>query len=122
VDAFDAGTQARIEQGRTLYATAYLRAMRRRLLVEQRVLAALDSVDVPVTPGLGSEAAFLDDLTVDVNGRRHPLQLILPRNTMIFNYIDLPAVMLPSGVGRGDRIPITKTDLSPLDRELAGNG
>ena len=100
MDAFDAGTQARIEQGLTISATAYLRAMRRRPLVQRRVLAALDGVDVLVTPGVGSEAAFLDDLTAEVNGTRHPLQLILPRNTMLFDYTGLPALMLPSGVGR----------------------
>jgi aspartyl-tRNA(Asn)/glutamyl-tRNA(Gln) amidotransferase subunit A len=100
MDAFDAGTQARIEQGRTFSATAYLRAMRRRPLVLRRVLEALDKVDALVTPGLGSEAAFLDDLTVEVNGARHPLQLILPRNTMLFDYTGMPALMLPSGVGR----------------------
>jgi aspartyl-tRNA(Asn)/glutamyl-tRNA(Gln) amidotransferase subunit A len=35
-----------------------------------------------------------------VDGARHPLQLVLPRNTMIFDYTGLPALMLPSGAGR----------------------
>ncbi|HEY4040956.1 MAG TPA: amidase [Rhodopila sp.] len=100
IDEFDLGTRARIEQGLTFSATAYIRALRRRPLVMRRVLVALSDVDVLITPGVGAEAAFLDTLTVEVNGARHPLQLVLPRNTMIFDYTGLPALMLPSGVGR----------------------
>jgi aspartyl-tRNA(Asn)/glutamyl-tRNA(Gln) amidotransferase subunit A len=100
IDLFDFGARARIEQGLTYSATAYLRAMRRRPLVLQRILAVMDGVDVLVTPGLGSEAAYLDDLTVDVNGTRLPLQQVLPRNTMLFDYTGQPALMLPSGAGR----------------------
>ncbi len=98
--AFDPGTRARIEQGQTYRATDYLRALRRRPLVQTRILAALKDVDVLVTPGLGSEAAALDTLTASVNGTDHPLQMILPRNTMVFDYVGLPALMLPSGRGR----------------------
>lgn len=99
-ELFDAGARARIEQGLTYAATDYLRALRRRPLVLRRLLQAMDSVDVLVTPGIGGEAAFLDDLTIEVNGVRQPLQLVLPRNTMLFDYTGLPALMLPSGFGR----------------------
>ena len=71
----------------------------------RRVLAALADVDVLITPGLGAQVAFLDTLTVEVNGERRPLQLVLPRNTMIFDYTGLPALMLPSGVG-GSGLPV----------------
>lgn len=100
IGEFDAGTCARIEQGLTFSATAYLRALRQRPVVLQRVLSALDGVDVLVTPGLGCEAAFLDTMTVEVNGLRYPLQQVIPRNTMFFDYTGLPALMLPSGLGR----------------------
>ncbi len=100
IENFDAGARARIEQGLTFSATAYLRALRRRPLVLQRVLAAMAEVDVVVTPGVGCEAATLADMTVEVNATPHPLQLVLPRNTMIFDYTGLPALMLPSGAGR----------------------
>ena len=100
IEDFDAGARARIEQGLTFSATAYLRALRRRPLVLQRVLTAMAGVDVLVTPGVGCEAATLADMTVEVDSARHPLQLVLPRNTMIFDYTGLPALMLPSGAGR----------------------
>jgi aspartyl-tRNA(Asn)/glutamyl-tRNA(Gln) amidotransferase subunit A len=99
IEDFDAGARARIEQGLAFSATDYLRALRRRPLVIRKMLAALDDVDVLITPGLGGEAAFLEDMTVMVDGVRHPLQMIIPRNTMIFDYTGLPALMLPSGQG-----------------------
>ena len=98
-DLFDVGTRARIEQGLAFSATDYLRAMRRRPVALKRMLQAMETVDLLVTPGPGGEAAFLEDLAVAVNGTRHPLQLIIPRNTMIFDYTGMPAVMLPSGFG-----------------------
>ncbi|KMO17942.1 hypothetical protein SQ03_11210 [Methylobacterium platani JCM 14648] len=96
----DPGTRARMDQGRLFSATDYLRALRRRPLVLAQVLAALGDVDVLVTPGLGGEAPSLDTLTVEVDGTAHPLQAVLPRNTMLFDYTGLPALMLPTGRGR----------------------
>jgi aspartyl-tRNA(Asn)/glutamyl-tRNA(Gln) amidotransferase subunit A len=99
IDAYDPGTRARIEQGLRFPATDYLRALRRRPLVMRQVAQAMESVDVLITPGVGSEAASLADMTVTVNGARHPLQLVLPHNTMVFDYTGLPALMLPAGQG-----------------------
>jgi aspartyl-tRNA(Asn)/glutamyl-tRNA(Gln) amidotransferase subunit A len=99
IEAYDPGTRARIEQGMRFPAADYLRALRRRPVVMERVARAMEAVDVLITPGIGSEAASLADMTVTVNGAQHPLQLVLPRNTMIFDYIGLPALMLPSGQG-----------------------
>jgi aspartyl-tRNA(Asn)/glutamyl-tRNA(Gln) amidotransferase subunit A len=100
IGEFDAGARARIEQGLAFTATDYLRAQRRRPLIMERISRAMDGIDVIVTPGVGGEAALLEDMTIEVNGARQPLQLIIPRNTMIFDYVGLPALMLPSGVGR----------------------
>lgn len=100
IGELDAGTRARIEQGQAMSALDYLRALRRRPLVLRRILAAMEGVDVLVTPGVGGEAGFLSDLTVEVNGVRHPLQEVNARNTMVFDYTGQPALMLPSGRGR----------------------
>ena len=99
IDAYDSGTRARIEQGLRFSATDYLRALRRRPVVMERIARVMESIDVLITPGVGSEAASLADMTVTVNGARHPLQLVLPHNTMIFDYTGLPALMLPAGQG-----------------------
>ena len=99
-DAFDAGTWDRIARGRACHATDYLRALRRRSVVQRALLDAMGSVDVLLTPGAGAEAARLSDLTVDLDGERVALYEIAARNTAIFNYVGFPALMLPSGRGR----------------------
>jgi aspartyl-tRNA(Asn)/glutamyl-tRNA(Gln) amidotransferase subunit A len=54
---------------------------------------------VLVTPGVGAEAARLEDITVQVDGTRWAMYDVTPRNTMIFDYVGFPALMLPSGRG-----------------------
>jgi aspartyl-tRNA(Asn)/glutamyl-tRNA(Gln) amidotransferase subunit A len=98
-DLFDAGTRDRITRGRAVSATDYLRALRRRAVVQRQTLDAMADVDVLVTPGVGAEAPYLSDITVDVNGSRFPMYEITPRNTMIFDYTGFPALMLPAGLG-----------------------
>lgn len=113
--SLDPGTRARMDQGRLFSATDYLRALRRRPLVLAQVLDALAEVDVLVTPGLGGEAAALDSLTVEVNGEAHPLQAVLPRNTMLFDYTGLPALMLPTGLGRTGLLVAAQVVGKPYD-------
>ena len=99
LDLFDPGTRDRINRGRTTAATDYLRALRRRPLIQQALLEAMSGIDVLVTPGIGAEAPFLEDISVDVNGTRWAMYEVTPRNTMIFNFTGFPALMLPSGLG-----------------------
>ncbi len=99
-DLFDSGTRDRIARGLQVSATDYLRAVRRRPLVQQALLDAIADVDVLVTPGVGAEAATLADLMVQVDGASCAMYEVTPRNTMIFDYTGFPAVMLPAGKGR----------------------
>ena len=96
---FDSGTRARIARGLAMPANLYLRAQRRRPAVQSAMLRAMAEVDVLVTPGAGAEAPRLADLTVLMNNERAPVADIAPRNTMIFDYVGFPALMIPSGVG-----------------------
>jgi aspartyl-tRNA(Asn)/glutamyl-tRNA(Gln) amidotransferase subunit A len=105
MDLFDSGTRDRITRGRKTSASDYLRALRRRPLVQKALLDAMSSVDVLVTPGVGAEAPFLDTITVMVDGTRFPMYEVTPRNTMIFDLTGFPALMLPSGTGQ-NRLPI----------------
>jgi aspartyl-tRNA(Asn)/glutamyl-tRNA(Gln) amidotransferase subunit A len=98
-DRFDTGTRDRIARGLQVAATDYLRALRRRPLLQQAVLHAMAGTDVLITPGTGAEAARLSDLTVQVDGAHVPMYEITPRNTMIFDYTGFPALMLPAGLG-----------------------
>ncbi|MDQ0456754.1 amidase [Rhizobium paknamense] len=96
---FDAGLLIRLKQGMGLSAADYGTALQQRLAAQQQFLAVFETVDLIVTPGVGGEAGSLETLTVDVNGAALPFQEIISRNTMIFDYLGFPALMLPSGLG-----------------------
>jgi aspartyl-tRNA(Asn)/glutamyl-tRNA(Gln) amidotransferase subunit A len=118
MELFDPGTRDRITRGRNTAATDYLRALRRRPLIQQALLDAMATIDVLVTPGVGAEAPFLEDISVEVNGRRHPMYEITPRNTMIFDLTGFPALMLPSGVGAAGLPVAIQIAARPFDDAL----
>ena len=71
IEDFDAGARARIEQGLTFSATAYLRALRRRpLVLAAACLPRWQRWTCWSRPGVGCEAATLADMTVEVNATR----------------------------------------------------
>ncbi len=99
-DLFDRGMLHRLNNGLQFSAVDYGRALQRRAEARAGFIAAMDGIDLVLTPGIGGEAGRLDDLTVDVNGTPHAFQTVISRNTMIFDVTGLPALMLPSGLGR----------------------
>ncbi|MDH4439304.1 MAG: amidase [Rhizobium sp.] len=99
-DLFDRGMLHRLNNGRQYSAVEYGRALQQRAEARAGFVAAMEGIDLVVTPGLGGEAGRLDELTVDVNGAPHAFQSVISRNTMIFDVTGLPALMLPSGLGR----------------------
>lgn len=96
---YDIGTQVRIARGLVPSAVDYLRALRRRVVAQREAVAAFDlaGIDALVTPGIGATAARLSDVTVEIDGVRHPMQSVIGRNTGPFDYLGLPAVMAPAG-------------------------
>ncbi|PXA68909.1 amidase [Cryobacterium arcticum] len=106
-DLFDAGTNARLDCGFVPLAVDYLRALRRRPLVQQHILDRMDAarVDVLLTPGLGATAPRLDDLTMTVDGVVYNLHDVIPRNTRLWDYTGFPALMAPAGLAP-DGLPV----------------
>lgn len=96
---FDIGTQVRIARGRVPGAVDYLRALRRRAPALTATVDAFDAagIDVFVTPGIGATAPRLSDVTVEIDGERHPMQGVIGRNTGVFDHLGLPAAMIPAG-------------------------
>lgn len=107
MDRFDAGTKARLDCGFVPLATDYLRALRRRPLIQRDMLARMDAarVDVLLTPGIGATAPRLVDLVMAVDGVEYNLHDVIPRNTRIFDYTGFPAIMAPSGLA-SDGLPV----------------
>lgn len=99
-DLFDKGMLHRLNNGLGFTAVDYGRALQLRAEARAGFVAAMDGIDLVVTPGLGGEAGRLEDLTVDVNDTPHAFQSVISRNTMIFDVTGLPALMLTSGLGR----------------------
>ncbi|UYP20248.1 amidase [Rhodococcus sp. Z13] len=102
-ELYDIGTQVRIARGFVPSAVDYLRSVRRRSLAQRATLDAFDAagVDLLVTPGIGATAARLSDVTMEIDGVRHPMQSIVGRNTGLFDYLGFPAVMAPAGFSEG---------------------
>lgn len=99
-ELFDPGLLHRLKNGLAFSARDYGLALQHRVKALDTFLTAMFDVDAIITPGLGGEAGHLEDLSVEVDGQRHAFQTIISRNTMIFDVTGLPALMLPSGVGR----------------------
>jgi aspartyl-tRNA(Asn)/glutamyl-tRNA(Gln) amidotransferase subunit A len=104
---FDDGTRARFEVSLLPTAADYLRALRRRPLVQAAFLRRMDAagIDVLLTPGVGATAPRLDDLTMSVDGVPYNLHDVIPRNTRIFDYTGFPALMMPAGIAP-DGLPV----------------
>ena len=98
-DSLDRGFLARLEQGLAIPTDAYDSALAIRDIAQHAFAAAMDGVDLVLTPGIGGEAGRLDSLTVDIDGTPVPFGVIISRNTMLFDLLGLPALMLPSGLG-----------------------
>ncbi|MBF4621162.1 amidase [Clavibacter sp. VKM Ac-2542] len=106
-DLYDDGTRARIRISGIPSAADYLRALRRRPLVQAEFIARMDEagVGLVLTPGVGATAPLLADLTMAVDGERLHLHEVIPRNTRVFDYLGLPAVMMPAG-SASDGLPV----------------
>jgi aspartyl-tRNA(Asn)/glutamyl-tRNA(Gln) amidotransferase subunit A len=102
-DLFDAGTNARLDCGFIPSGVDYLRALRRRPMVQRAMVAAMADagVDLLITPAVGAVAPRLSDVTMSVNGQRFNHHDVIPRNTRVFDYTGMPALVVPMGAVDG---------------------
>lgn len=100
-DAYGADVRERLELGRCITATEYLRAQRLRRYVQDRLEPVWDRVDVLLTPACPVVAPPLDaeELAME-GGARLPLA-VLNRLFRIANLMGWPAVTIPAGRGEG---------------------
>ncbi|MDR6478886.1 aspartyl-tRNA(Asn)/glutamyl-tRNA(Gln) amidotransferase subunit A [Burkholderia sp. OAS925] len=99
-DHVDAVLSDRLQAGLKITAVDYAKALQARVAAQRILLDAMSNVDLVCTPGVGSEAGFLETMTAEVNGETLDIYEVIPRNTNIFNLTGFPALMLPAGLGR----------------------
>ena len=103
-DRYCPGVRLRLEMGRYVLAEDYVRAMRLRETLGQRVEAALARCDALLLPAMAIPAPALGAQTVDVDGETQPVRAAMLKLTQLFNLTGHPAIALPAGDG-SDGLP-----------------
>lgn len=95
----------RLEQSRTMTATAYIQALDRRLEYMREFAKAMDSVRVLLTPTIPMTAPGLDEEEVDLGGARKDVRPALLSLTRPGNLTGFPAISIPCGFS-AQKLPI----------------
>ena len=104
-DLYGSDTRARIEAGRLMLSTDFVRAQRARSILKAELAAALETADLLVTPTVPIPAPRIDQTAVDWDNGRETIVGALTRNTRLFNITGLPAITVPCGFTSGN-LPI----------------
>lgn len=101
--AIDPFVLARIRRGETIAAAHYVSVQRARRQLQQSFDARMADCDVLLLPTVALVAPRIDSLaTAEAFNQANMLVL---RNTSVFNFYDLPAMSIPINVGP-DRLPV----------------
>jgi len=93
---YSPGVRLRIEMGRYVLAEDYIRALRLRDVLIERVDRALDGCDALMLPTLPIPAPPLGVQSIVIDGRKEPLRAAMLRLTQLFNITGHPAIALPT--------------------------
>ncbi len=97
--AIDPFVLARIQRGETITAAHYVSVQQARMQLQQSLDAQIADYDVLLLPAVAMVAPRIDSLaTAEAFNQANMLVL---RNTSVFNFYDLPAMSLPIHVGAG---------------------
>ncbi|AEA28809.1 Amidase (plasmid) [Pseudonocardia dioxanivorans CB1190] len=91
----------RMHAGLLTSAADYLRALQFRHELQLELSDVFRDVDVIALPAAPSTAPNLDELTVNINGRKFPLYEAQSRSTMLCNLSGVPGLVLPTGLDEG---------------------
>jgi aspartyl-tRNA(Asn)/glutamyl-tRNA(Gln) amidotransferase subunit A len=104
-DILDSDVRQLAERGSTLEAKDYIKAQQARDEIKHQMAAALERVDVLVTPTSPIVSPRLGDDTVEIGGNTVPMRPMLRRLTLPFNLSGFPACTIPCGMSP-DGLPI----------------
>jgi aspartyl-tRNA(Asn)/glutamyl-tRNA(Gln) amidotransferase subunit A len=94
--SYSRSVRLRLEMGRYVLAEDYLRAMRLRDVLKQRVDRALQRCDALMLPTLPIPAPALGSSTVRIGDAQEPVRAAMLRLTQLFNVTGHPALTLPT--------------------------
>ena len=116
-DAIDPFVLARIQRGQAISAAHYVGLQRERARLQQSLDARIADCDLLVLPTVAMVAPRIDSLaTADAFNQAN---LLVLRNTSVFNFYDLPALSLPIRTGVGHLpVGLMAVGRRGCDREL----
>jgi aspartyl-tRNA(Asn)/glutamyl-tRNA(Gln) amidotransferase subunit A len=88
----------RLGSGQFILATQYIQAQRVRRLLYQDMQAALEKVDLLLTPTLPITAPRIGDSSVQLGDKSFSVRMLLTQLTRAFNVTGHPALSLPCGL------------------------
>jgi len=110
-DKYGADVRSRIEVGRVLLSSDYVRAQRARTMMREEANKVMGSVDILVTPSIPITVPRIGQGMAQRGSVTEPSGVALTRCTRHFNITGQPAVSLPAGF---------TTDGLPIGLQIAG--
>ncbi len=89
--------RSRLEQSRTLTATAYIRSLQRKFAYTREFVKVLNSVRLLLAPTLPVVAPAIGEKEVEIGSSNEDVQLALLRLTRPGNLAGLPVISIPCG-------------------------
>ena len=81
-------------------AVDYIRALRARHLLQEDFASAFERVDAILVPTMVGSPPFLEDLSLEVAGKRYEWFEVVARQTLVFNLVGVPTLAIPAGFDR----------------------
>jgi aspartyl-tRNA(Asn)/glutamyl-tRNA(Gln) amidotransferase subunit A len=115
-ELYQVATLNRIRTGADVSASAYIQSRRSLDQTRRSIRRVFESVDLIVTPTMPVPPPAIADLSDPVTSR--PQELIMLRNTRLFNFFGLPTISVPCGFTKAG-LPIGLQITGPPNGEAA---